>query len=123
MLRDPSSAWGSGGVMPSKPIFYTEISVYGVNIYAGSMRTPGLEAALLTTGIINYESCSGQYVENNCTILSAVLEYDVVIRGHEITFEPSAASGRVLAEANHTFFNESAKAPQDVTLMGIMLLL
>ena len=123
MLRDPSSAWGSGGVMPSKSIFYTEISLYGVNVYAGSMRTPGREAALLTTGVTNYESCSGQYVETNCTLSSAVLEYDVVIRGHEMTFETSAASGRVVAEANNTFFNESAKAPQDVTLMGIMLLL
>ena len=73
--------------MPSKSIFYTEISLYGVNVYAGSMRTPGREAALLTTGVTNYESCSGQYVETNCTLSSAVLEYDVVIRGHEMTFE------------------------------------
>ena len=120
MLHDPSSTWGSRNYIAPKPVFYSNIEMFGDDKASGPMRTPGREAALLTTGITHFESCSGQYVETNCTISSAVLEYDVIIRGHEISIANSATSGRVLAEANNTFYNISLKAPQQVTLMALI---
>lgn len=122
MLRDPSSVWGSGDGMPSKPLFFSNMALFGEFRDSGPMWTPGREAALVTTGTLDLEDCSGVYVETHCTISSAVLEYDVVVRGHEISFATTAASGRVLAEANNTFFDIYANAKQDVTLMLLILL-
>jgi hypothetical protein len=79
MLCDPSSTWGSRNYIAPKPVFYTNIEMFADDKASGPMRTPEREAALLTIGITNFESCSGQYVETNCTISSAVLEYDVII--------------------------------------------
>ena len=54
----------------------------------------GREPMLLSTGNMNYRNCQGNFRFANCTMMPAVLEYDITIQGNVITYvSPTGVAG------------------------------
>lgn len=98
----------------AKPVLFTSFSPYD------HVSSAGNEEAVLTTGIANYNDCNGQYVETNCTLVSAILEYDVEIHGDDISFSSVPGSLPVVALANNTHLDFPSSKMQPSTITGIV---
>jgi hypothetical protein len=46
----------------------------------------GREPISISTGYANYRNCQGNFSFSNCTMMPAVLEYDITIQGNTITY-------------------------------------
>jgi hypothetical protein len=109
MMYNISATWGSwtsigsdahdNATFRSNPAFY-------VNLINGQVPgyPPGAkrEGAYLTVGIINLVHNAGTYVETNCWLKSAVVEYDMIIEHNAVTFDGSTDQGRLVSLANNT---------------------
>jgi hypothetical protein len=89
MLRDPNSTWGPRSYhgnpfvlyqMPRQPLL-TSVSTPSWNLC-----NAGREPTFLQTGHANYRNCRGSFTFSNCTMMPAVLEYDITIQGNTITY-------------------------------------
>jgi hypothetical protein len=115
ILTEPDSSWGSGydGYMPSKPLMFVGFFSFtpGMPMTTGA----GPEDVVLTVGRADIQGFDGAYTETNCSLRSAVVEYDVILEGHDLSFAAPPSSGRVIALANNTFVNGSSNATQPLT--------
>lgn len=104
MLSNSSSTWGSG----YKPRKISPKPVFAVQLYESSLRPnfTGPEEIELLVGIANFTNCSGQYDEVICTLVPAILEYDIIIK-HDIVDQSTLRSGKFLSVANNSFINSS----------------
>ena len=79
----------------------------------------GPEEVVLHIGIANFSDCVGQYVETSCSLVSAILEYDVMIKDHDvIKFAKPPSEAKVVAVANNTFIN-ATELPVPLTISGL----
>lgn len=122
-LVDPNSSWGSQyvGAMPSRPALFS-------NVFALSPGTPlskraGPEELILIVGRLDVKASNGgAYIETNCTLRSAIVEYDIVMRGRDITFAAPPGSGDIIGLTENTFVDLSLNHTQPITWLGIMTL-
>lgn len=120
LLHNASSTWGSGQSrhLPPMPIFNTQI-------LDSALHPPfaGPEEVELVVGIASLKNCSGRYVETACTLVAAVLEYEINVRdGNAITFARSANEARLVELPNNTHVNSNdAEIPLIFTALGAFL--
>ena len=119
MLFEPSSSWGSGydGSTSSKPLMF-------VGFFSFTPGTPmalgaGPEDVMLTVGRTDVKNFKGAYIETNCSLRSAIVDYDIILDGHVIDFASPPGSGGVIALANNTFLNTSSNDTQPLTWVGL----
>jgi hypothetical protein len=79
----------------------------------------GPEDVILTVGRLDVRNFNGAYIETNCSIRSAVLEYDMTLKNHDLSFDAPPSAGRVIALANNTYLNTSANNTQPLTWVGL----
>ena len=70
----------------------------------------GREPMLLSTGNANYRNCKGTFRFSNCTMMPAVLEYDVTIKGNTITYTSPTNLNRVAGLADNYCSNTTVLA-------------
>lgn len=99
MWFTPNATWGpyhgKYGRFMMNPAFNILVeSAWGSN---SSQR----ESGFLTTGRVDWGLEGGVYTESNCSLVPAVLEYDVQFSGGQVIL-PSPENGKVVALANNT---------------------
>jgi hypothetical protein len=109
MMYNISATWGSwtsigsdvhdNATFRSNPAFYVNLINGQVPGYPPDAKREG---AYLTVGIINLVHNAGTYVETNCWLKSAMVEYDVIIENNAVTFDGSTDQGRLVSLANNT---------------------
>lgn len=98
MLHSANTSWGPwgqehGDEVVRLPIFYVKVTR---NYHQES------EAAKVTTGVARWQDWQGSYVQTDCIIVPAILEYDVRIENSTVSLESDAASARFVRLANNT---------------------
>lgn len=102
-LRVSNITWGITGIewidsdIPVKPLIYSAFSKNST-----CEQLSGREPIRISTGIANYENCEGEFQLRDCTYTPAILEYDVKVQGHTLSFASSARGVRLIALANNT---------------------
>ena len=120
MLANSSATWGSGyspRKIAPKPIF-------AVQIYDSALHPnfTGPEEVELLVGIANFTNCTGHYVEVTCTLVPAIMEYDITISGGNIVAQSTLEHSRIIAPANNSFVNSSdSVVPLTFTAIGAFL--
>lgn len=103
MLRDASSTWGPLDRNPSDvtehPLIWSYVNPTWLD---GTICEGGREALSIMTGIANYQDCEGAFTWTNCTMLPAVLEYDVTIEGQVLSIDSTQRANPLVALANGT---------------------
>lgn len=99
MMHSHNTSWGPwdpkhsrGGVI-RLPIFYVEVS--------RNYRQKS-ESAKVKTGVANWQDWQGSYIQTECFLVPAILEYDVRIENRTVSLESNAASARFVRLANNT---------------------
>ena len=108
MLHDPNATWGSQGYvshndLSSEPMH--TLPIFNVLLQTSKWPSkPSLEpeAALLYTGIATWSDFKGQYVERECRLEPAILEYDIIVEADQISIPRLHSQGRLIALANNT---------------------
>lgn len=80
----------------------------------------GPERVVLTIGRTELRGFEGSYIETNCTIQSAVLEYDIALQGYDITFTAPPTSSMKVRDAD-TWIDSTQDDgdPQPLTWTGL----
>lgn len=104
------------------PLFVVQLSDSLHNAPHNSSDAPpfiGPEEVDLHIGIANFSDCVGQYVETTCSLVSAILEYDIVIdHSNTIRFDKPPSEAKLVTVANNTFIN-TTELPLPLTITGL----
>ncbi|KAK4923562.1 hypothetical protein LTR49_009275 [Elasticomyces elasticus] len=107
-VYDPNATWGLWRAYDSLhdawrlPMMYTLLGYLAPNSPRRS------EVAKLQVGVLHWDDPedenmpNGTYVESTCYYVPAMLEYDLVVRGTEVTIPDHPDQGRVLQTANNS---------------------
>ena len=123
MLFEPNSSWGSGydGWMSSKPLMFVGFFSFTPGMPMVSGTGAGPEEVMLTVGRTDIRDYNGAYIETNCTLRSAVIEYDITLKDHDISFVAPPNSGRVIALANNTHLNTQSLQWEPLTWVAFQI--
>ncbi|KAK3630678.1 hypothetical protein LTR22_021373 [Elasticomyces elasticus] len=109
MYHDSNATWGSfyhgwddGYQATTNPLFSIKLS------YRTTKVRPNSSVVAIGTGFLSMHqsengTLAGEYVYNACYYLPAILEYDVVITGKEVTIPDEPNQGRLVSVANNTW--------------------
>jgi len=111
MTTDVNATWGTwryfkpedpvgGNGTWYNPMFFVDIAY--VNGYTPRSEVAYLRVGRLQWGYFENGSFWGEYVYEKCYWTPAVLEYDLVIKGTEVTLPDHPDQGRPVAAANNT---------------------
>jgi hypothetical protein len=118
MLQDPSSTWGSqySGSTSQKPFMFVGFFFFSDGM--PMVNDAGPERVILNIGRTELRGFNGSYIETNCTLESAVLEYEISLRGHDITLASPPSSAKVIRKAE-TFIDTTQSHPQPLKWAGL----
>ncbi|KAF7193218.1 hypothetical protein HII31_05444 [Pseudocercospora fuligena] len=118
LLHNRTATWGPGGekrVAPM-PLFNTQFEETSVR----KNNFTGPEELELRVGIANYTNCSGSYVQKYCSLISAILEYDVMVTStNVVSFASPANTAKLISLANNTFINSSITSDIPLTFSAL----
>ncbi|KAK3635935.1 hypothetical protein LTR56_014473 [Elasticomyces elasticus] len=107
-IYDPNATWGLWRAYDSLhdawrlPMMYTLLGYLTPNLPQRS------EVAKLQVGLLHWDDPedenmpNGTYVESTCYYVPAILEYDLVVKGTEVTIPDHPDQGRVVQTANNS---------------------
>jgi hypothetical protein len=98
MLRNPNATWGIGWKGRMADAMNTKPLLTSAAYPDWQQCVNGTEPMIISTGRANYKDCQGSFSFSNCTMMPAVLEYDITIEDDRITYEPPTDMGSTLAE-------------------------
>ena len=111
MLRNSNSTWGPGQIGDSDgDVIARQPLLFSLTTSSWNACTAGRKPMLLLTGHANYEKCRGNFIFSNCTMMPAVLEYDITIRGNTITYAPPTILDGVAGLADDYCSNQTVFA-------------
>ncbi|KAK5173051.1 uncharacterized protein LTR77_003173 [Saxophila tyrrhenica] len=87
---DPSSYIGPAMILPAFQVSIEPI----YDTISGGART--------TVGLAGWRDFEGQYVETSCTLLPAIVEYNVLLQSGNVQLLEDLEQGKVVAKANNT---------------------
>ena len=94
----PDGAGDPNLLVRNNPAFYVNLMPGQANYPPGADR----EGAYLQVGLANWDHFNGSYVQTNCWLYSAIVEYDVTIEDSVISLDGSPNQGRLVRLANNT---------------------
>lgn len=99
--------------------------IFNTQILDSALHPPfiGPEEVELVVGTASLKNCSGRYVETACTLVAAILEYEINVRdGNAITFARPASEARLVGLPNNTHVDSNdTEIPLTFTALGAFL--
>jgi len=118
MLRDWNSTWNTvprdqTNAMNDHPL------VYSTAWPAWNMcdADVGREPLQIASGTANYHDCEGLFTFKNCTLVPAVLDYDVTVKNNIVTYSPPTERSHVVAISGGYCQNSTVLAVMGFTSM------
>ena len=82
------------------------------------VKNAGPERVVLNIGRTELRGFNGSYIETNCTLQSAVLEYEISLQGHDIAFTSPPSSAKMIRKAE-TFIDTTQSDAQPLKWAGL----
>lgn len=100
--------------------------LFTIRFNATSMFPPyaGPEAVELRVGAANYTDCNGAFIEKTCTLVPAILQYEVIVQHNQnassnvLNFARAPSEAKLVALANNTNVNAS-DSPVPMTISAL----
>jgi hypothetical protein len=86
--------------MPTQLLLFTQLGAWPLGRQMEEGQITAREPLRIKTGMANYRNCQGRFTYSNCTMMPAMLGYDIVLQKQIITYIGPSASAPPLAVSN-----------------------